>query len=139
MNQTDKNGYSALHIATYYKSAETLRALRNAKIAYGRALNGYTPLHLAIKYNNMACVKFFVEEWKVNINEAKDKATGKMTPFNVAIQKGSFDIADYLLSKRATINPESFYLACKHPNIPFAQMILSKFKEQSFSYDTIQN
>ena len=97
MNQTDKNGYSALHIATYYKSTDTLRALRNANVAYGRALNGYTPLHLAIKYNNMACVKFFVEELKVKINEAKDKPTGKMTPFNVAVQKGFFDIADYWL------------------------------------------
>ena len=71
--------------------------LRHENVGYSRANNGTTPLHIAVKKNLMPLIRFFVEEIKVNINEAKDHENGKYTPLNISLSNGYYDVAEYLI------------------------------------------
>ena len=53
----------------------------------------------------------------VDINEPKDEARGKITPLSLAVSRGLSEIAEFLMSHRAQVTPETFFLSCKHPNL----------------------
>lgn len=55
--------------------------------------NGTTPLHVAVKHNCFDIVKYMIEEMNVNVNEAKDPETNKITSLSIAIARGHLEIA----------------------------------------------
>ena len=46
------------------------------KAQYLRANNGTTPLLIAVKVNEIGLVRYFVEEMKANVDEARDPEEG---------------------------------------------------------------
>lgn len=68
-----------------------------------------TPLHIAVKHNLFQQVEFFIEEMEIDINEIKDfmhshhghggSVKGRITPLVLAISRGLFEMAKYLMSK----------------------------------------
>ena len=105
---------------------------------YARATNGTTPLHIAVKVNCLPIVKFFIEDMGIDVNEPKDKDRGRITPMILALSKGHYDIAHYLLMKGATITSETFYLVCKHANLAFMQLVLDKLKQKGYTEDMLK-
>lgn len=65
----------------------------------------------------------------LTLKQAKDKDRGKITPIALAVSRGHFEIAEYLINKGAKITSDTFYQTCKHQNIAFLVMILEKLKE----------
>lgn len=63
--------------------------------------SGMTPFHMACKNGSLDIVHYFVVNCGVNINETKDGERGKLTPLALAVAKGNFEIASYLLNKGA--------------------------------------
>ena len=103
--------------------------MKENKVYYAKALNGMTPLHIACRNGSLDIVHYFISEMGVNINEAKDGDSGKLTPLAMAIAKGNFEIATYLINKGAHVTSYIFYLACKHPNTPFQNLILDSLRD----------
>lgn len=86
-----------------------MKLLKENKVYFSRANNGTTPLHIAVKINSHPIVKYYIEEMQVDINEAKDQDRGKITPIALAVSRGHFDIASYLINKGARVTPDTFY------------------------------
>jgi ankyrin repeat protein len=61
------------------------------------SLNGTTPLLIACRNNDIDIVKYLIHEMGANPSESKDKNSSKITPLSVAISKGHFTLARYLI------------------------------------------
>lgn len=114
-----------------------MKLLHESRVYPVKANNGMTPFHMACKNGSLDIVSFFISNCGININETKDGDRGKLSGLALAIAKGHYDLANYLINKGAQITSHIFYLSCKHPNIAFSTMILDKLREQGQSEDMI--
>jgi ankyrin repeat protein len=84
---------------------------------------------LAAKGGNLEIVQYFIEELDIDVDEYKDEARKVITPLNIAICRGYFEIASYLIEKGAVITPSEFFHSCRMPNLEFTNLILEKLGE----------
>lgn len=81
-------------------------------------------------------MNFLIHELKVDINEPKDPhhavqgmyGHGQITPLVIAISRGNFELANYLMSQQAKVTPAVFYFACKHQDLNYLESILNKLR-----------
>ena len=74
------------------------------------ATNGSTPLDIAVKINDIALVKYFVEDLQIYDALGDDLNSSLLT---TALTKGNDEISLYLLSKDVKVTPDHFYTASK--------------------------
>ncbi|EAX98933.1 hypothetical protein TVAG_242980 [Trichomonas vaginalis G3] len=106
INEKDKNGETALHIAVRHNSKEAAELL----ISHGANINekdeyGETALHIAARHNSKEIAKLLISHG-ANINE-KDKY-GKIA-LHIAAMFNSKEAAELLISHGANINEKDKY------------------------------
>ena len=93
----NKQGYSALHFAAEQGHADIIKALVDAGVKANQpGPDRKTILHIAVVHDNLALVKFLVEELGLKVT-VKDKF--KRTPLALACKNGCMKIASYLLQQ----------------------------------------
>lgn len=116
VNAVDADGNTALHIAIQESNDECVAAILSTNLDKWRNGisidlnvqndNGYTPLHLASKKNDVSKVEMLTTkaaELKTTIFEDVDGKHGK-NALHIAIESGARDMAKYLIQNKC-INP----------------------------------
>ncbi|MBH5362450.1 MULTISPECIES: ankyrin repeat domain-containing protein [unclassified Wolbachia] len=65
-----------------------------------KGIDGYTPLHLAVKYGRLEVAKFLIEK-RANVD---NKGNGGHTPLHYAVLNGHLEVAKLLIERGANIN-----------------------------------
>ncbi|OJH30282.1 Phosphocholine transferase AnkX [Armadillidium vulgare] len=105
----DKYGYTALHYAEREGNLNLAKLLfKNGASIYAKNNDGWTPVQLAAKYNNLDMVKFHIEkiiEKNSNIEERNSKINAKnnygWTVLHYAYAFGTPDMVNFLISNGA--------------------------------------
>ncbi|CDW79090.1 ankyrin repeat domain-containing protein 50-like [Stylonychia lemnae] len=126
---------------------QIIKTLKENKVYPTRADNGMNPFHLACRNGSLDIVHYFVSEAGYNKDEPKDNDSGKATGLAIALARGHFEVATYLINKDASVSPYIFYVSCKvfqiqsqlkqHQNLAFHHLLLDKLREQGYSNDMI--
>jgi hypothetical protein len=89
---------------------------------------------VAVKANEMALVRYFVEDMKCDINESRERedegqeeetlgSAGVYTGLAIAISKGFDAIARYLIEKGAKVTAEMFQSTCMRSNVDMVKLL----------------
>lgn len=124
VNQTTRQGVTALQVAVYQKDAVMVRFLVQE---CGAAVNqakpgGATALFLAAAKGDTAVVRLLVKECGAEVNQAK--LTGA-TPLHAAVQHGHGKMAQWLV-KHGGADPTAQCTEDKHPPRTAADMALTQ-------------
>ena len=107
INIFDANKYTALHHASISGRLENVKLL----IGYGANINAqssddtrnWLPIHYASKFNFQEIVEEFVH---AGIDREVKTSFG-LTPLHVSAEFGSYEVAEYLISIKCDLNPET--------------------------------
>jgi len=107
INVSDVNNYTALHHASISGRVDNVKIL----IGYGADINAkssdetrnWMPIHYGAKYGFKEIVEEFI---CAGINKEVTTAFG-LTPLHVASEFGSFAVAEYLISIKCDLNPQT--------------------------------
>lgn len=100
VNDTDSNGYTALHVAAGNGrvAITALLLAKNAPVDAKGAQDGATPLHLAAQRGLMDVAKLLAEKRaSVDVKQANGK-----TPLHLAVEHGFVDVVQMLIRARAS-------------------------------------
>ncbi len=123
MNQVNRQGATALCVATANQQYETIKIL----VDNGADLNQYcdtvTPLILATNLDNLHIIKYLVEHGAdVNFTDSE-----KWTPLTIAAERGQLDIVKYLAEHGANIDYDLIGdLVGENKDIPIRWTALNK-------------
>ena len=127
--QTDKNGFSLLHLAVKANQIDIVLLLleRGAEIN-ARCKRGTTPLHVAVDFNNVEIINILAKNG-ANI-DAKSKSW--QTPLLLAVNKGQTNVAKLLIEHGASIEfKNAFEETPLHIAIRFNQVYMAKILIES--------
>lgn len=101
INQSDQNGYTALHFACNYIFVEIARLLIKHR-ANVDAITPYgcVPLHIAVERNSLALIKLLVDSGA----SLEKRDYGGKTSLLIACKLDNLDVVQFLVSKGANIN-----------------------------------
>ena len=93
LHKTDRNGWSALHIASYYDASDILTYLLTQGLSADiKDLHGVTPLHVAVEEGNANAVRILLE----NGADVRIPYMDMWSPFHLAAAAGHPDVVDAL-------------------------------------------
>lgn len=96
MNETNNEGFTPIHFASYKGNVEMIRLLENLRASIVLETKaGLNVLHLAAQGDRMASVIHFYDRFDLNCLDAK-----KGTPLHWACYMGSENVAAFLLAQR---------------------------------------
>ena len=99
--QTDKNGFSLLHLAVKANQIDiVLFLLEHGAEINARCKRGTTPLHVAVDFNNVEIINILAEHG-ANIDA---KSNLWQTPLLLAVNKGQPNVAKLLIEHGASID-----------------------------------
>lgn len=129
----DKN--TLMHYAVASKHKELVRSLVHRKVnVEGKNKYGYRPLHVAAAEGDVAMVKILVEEGNAKVNIKTNQhfiVRETKTPLFIALEKGQYEIARYLVEKGADVNAlndsqnsTALTQACRNDHLPMVRFLL---------------
>lgn len=130
INDSDSEGFSALHIAINNKRLDLVKLLlEDSSIDINiRDNSGNTPLHLACKDSYIEIVQYLLSRPKIDINNMNNSNN---TPLHIAIEYKHFEIAKYLIEfKDIELNYQNsngntpLHLAVKYNNVEFVKILV---------------
>ena len=130
VNDTDSEGFSALHIAINNKRLDLAKILlEDSSIDINiRDNSGNTPLHLACKDGYIEIVQYLLSRPEINVNIMNNSNN---TPLHIAIEYKHFEIAKYLIEfKDIELDYQNsngntpLHLAVKYNNVEFVKILV---------------
>ncbi|KAK4148954.1 ankyrin repeat-containing domain protein [Chaetomidium leptoderma] len=120
VDQTDRDGVTALHIASTHCAHITQRLLRAGADPLKSTHEGLTALHLAARSRMPNIVGILLAAVKsatataafLKAVNAKDRSYTKNTPLNFACTSGQSESVRLLMEAGATVNSESLWASC---------------------------
>lgn len=138
LNDTSKNGETALHFAAQNGSAEIcLLLIRQGADPFVRNCNGESALDLASLYGRDICVKVLLDSTKSNLNTLM--VTDKLTPLHAASRNGHINTVKLLLRYGMNINVTTVSGTCLHEASLYGKTEVVKLLLENGIDPTIRN
>ena len=113
VNILNNNNQNALNIAVENNNTDISNILINAKANLNNIHDGYAPIHIAVKNNNISILRnLLLNKAYIDI---KDEKKG-YTPLCIAIENNNFDICKMLITNNASMDNNAINLVKNSTN-----------------------
>jgi ankyrin repeat protein len=128
-------GYNVLHFAVLSNSFELVHNITDKFLLETRTDNGYTPLYMAVKHNNILLAEYFLD-----LGADPDALDDdELTPLLLAIENGYTDMAQLLLKHCAIEDGYTdvipLYHAIKHNQFDLVKLLLDNSADINIKLD----